>query len=119
MQGNGSECGEPDSLNHRILHCKNIEESVREIKRILGLLLGRDIEEKQITCMSFKHRDRRRLQILLWLVVRTFFELFYVDKISPSELKDVIIKDLRYNLKMKIVVGSIPEMIYLKNMLDK
>ena len=94
INGLGQECGEPDTLNHRILHCNNIKESFRELQTIVGCLLGKYIDEKQMICLSFKHRDRRRLQISLWVVVRTLFEVFSLDKISPTELRNIMIKDI-------------------------
>ena len=119
VMGNGTECGEIETLRHKILSCPSVEDCSGKVIRILKTsLLDKDVNDEQIMCLSFKHRHKGRLQISLWFLIKCLHAIFNRDFKNYREIFRLIIDEIEWNLKMKIVVGSTSEMVRLKSVLE-
>ena len=117
--GPGRLCNETETLKHRLLLCSTVEECYAGLKGSLIELLGCDLKDDHIVCLSFNHRNKKKLQVVIWAAIKILF-LIYSKKITNKiKLWKFMCDEIVWHLEMNNLVGSRSEMIILKKYFEK
>ena len=103
-------CGKLETLSHRLVECQRVEESFKELKKFLVRLIGGDITDEKIMTLSFKDRNRNKLQICLWVTVKYLFKIHHEDQLDATTIFKNIYSEMVWYYQMNIVIGSKVEM---------
>ena len=112
--GTGVACNQIETLKHRPLNCETVNGCYVGLKRKMAELLGRGIEDDEIICLCFNHRNKHRLQVVIWAVVKILYQLFIREKADLGSLWNFICDEIQWNITQNIIVGSKIEMIRLR-----
>ena len=108
MVDNRKICGKLETVKHRLIECKNVEDSYNKCKRILIKFLGKEVTDDQILCLSFTHKNPKVKMASVWFAVKFLYEIFLsntkVDSDSCLKLIVGIIQELKWNIKNKIML---------------
>ena len=69
----GEECEVIPDLFHALMDCEGINDTFKEVTGIVEGLLDREIEGKDIIMLNFNHRNKKRLKLIIWFVVKSLY----------------------------------------------
>ena len=108
MVDNRKICGKLETVKHRLIECKNVEDTYNKCKRILIKFLGKELTDEQILCLSFTHKNPKVKMASVWFAVKFLYEIFLsntkVDSDSCLKLLVDIIQELKWNINNKIML---------------
>ena len=111
---NDRECLQFNDKYHALLSCTRPPVSDRIVGKVLSYFLERSVTDMEIIHFSFNHRCKKRLRIAVWFTVKILF-LIYLNKCeNKMQLLAEMQRDIEWNLKMLKGMGSISEVIALK-----
>ena len=112
-----SECQTIPDLYHALAGCPIVNESFLKVKEITSTYLGRNINDKTLIHVGFNHRDRRKIKVAIWFVVKCLF-LIYVKKLfNKTQLLAEMRRILDWNITLMRIIGSLAEMEILNNLI--
>ena len=112
------ECQIIPDIEHKMIECPAKEDIGKTIKSELGQYMGQHIGNKMLLCISFNHKDKRKLKLGVWFAIKMLYLTFYKINDNKTQLLTLIQKELDWNLKMQIKIGSASEMWKLRNQLN-
>ena len=111
-------CNEIESLQHRVLSCESVRVSSSVIAVVLRKLIEREVNERLILSLSFRHRRRSTLQVSLWFVVKALHFIYKSSRVKKDEMITEILTENKSNIENNILIGSRQEMIRLNMILQ-
>ena len=111
---NDRECLQFNDKYHALLSCTRPPVSDRIVGKVLSYFLEHSVTDIEIIHFFFNHRCKKRLRIAVWFTVKILF-LIYLNKCeNKMQLLAEMQRDIEWNLKMLKGMGSISEVIALK-----
>ena len=104
----------PD-LKHKLLECPANTLIGNNLKGELSQLLGREVDNVKLLGLSFNHKDKRKLKVLVWFAIKVLYIMYCKLNDNKSQLLTLIVKEINWNLDMQIKIGSATEMLKLRN----
>ena len=114
---NGEECQYIPDLFHALMDCEGINDTFKEVTIIVEGLLDREIEGKDIIMLNFNHRNKKRLKLIIWFVVKSLYGMHIKKLFNKRQLFNEIWKELDWNVSLMKRIGAIDVMILLKDKL--
>ena len=111
-------CHEIENLEHLFAKCKSVSNAFSAAKLILESFLGRPVSFNDIIHLVFNHRNKKRLICALWFSVKIMFKIFQDKCVNKIQLLKEVIKDIDWNLKLNRKLGSLGEILSLKNKIE-
>ena len=107
-------CTEVQTLEHCFSVCPNISEVYEALRSVLAEFLERVVVFNEIIHFSFNHRNKNKLLCALWFAVKIMFRIFH-DK---TQILKSIIKEIEWNLQMNRKLGSLSQVLKLKEIVE-
>ena len=114
---NGEECQYIPDLFHALMDCEGINDTFKEVTIIVEGLLDREIEGKDIIMLNFNHRNKKRLKLIIWFVVKSLYGMHIKKLFNKRQLFNEIWKELDWNVSLMKRIGALDVMILLKDKL--
>ena len=114
---NGGLCQEIQNLEHVFRSCSAVMESYAMIIQVLDRFIERSVSYENLVHLSFNHRNKMKLKCALWFAVKILFLIFIKKYFNKIQLLRECIKEIDWNLNMSRNIGSIVEMIRLKDIM--
>ena len=111
-------CNQEESLLHRLIMCRTVHGSANTLKYIIEEFIGRDVNWKEITTLSFTCRKQSTLKVSIWFIVKGLHMLFRCSHSTSDDLITEILSEIRVNLTNHFIVGSREEMMRLGTILE-
>ena len=92
-------------------------ESYAMIIQVLDRFVERSVSYENLVHLSFNHRNKMKLKCALWFAVKILFLIFIKKYFNKIQLLRECIKEIDWNLNMSRNIGSIVEMIRLKDIM--
>ena len=115
---NDDECQVIPDIIHHIAECEAVADTFREIKVIAESMLDKTLETRHIILLNFTHRQRKRLKLVLWFVVKCLYLIHTEKFFNGNQMFFKILKELDWNIKFMKIVGALDDMQVLRNKLD-
>ena len=97
-----------------MLLCPRPPVSDRIVEKVISYFLERTVTDVEIIHFLFNHRCKKRLRIAVWFTVKILF-LIYLNKCeNKMQLLAEMQREIEWNLKMVKGMGSLSEVIALK-----
>jgi len=113
----GSSCQVIQDREHAFKLCPMVVEIYDVIIEVLNSFLERDVKYQQLIHFSFNHRDKKRLKCSIWFAVKMMFSIFHNKCLNKILLLSETIKELTWNIDLNRKIGSLKDMIELKDLL--
>ena len=111
------ECQVIPDIYHALMECESIKNTFQEIKTIVEGFLDRKVGSKNLIFLDFSHRQKKRLKLALWFVVKSLYLLHVQKCFNKHQLFEEIRKTLDWNISMMKLIGSLDDMVILKQRL--
>ena len=113
----GEDCEVIPDLFHALMDCEGINDTFKEVTVIVEGMLDRKIEGKDIIMLNFNHRNKKRLKLIIWFVVKSLYGMHIKKLFNKRQLFNEIWKELDWNVSLMKRIGALDVMILLKDKL--
>ena len=100
---------------HVLVKCEAVMDVFEACKEVLKSLLEKNLRAEEIIHLAFNHRCKRRLTVGIWFAVKAMYMIYHKNNRNKMQLLREIIKELEWNLDQNRKVGSVQDMIILKD----
>ena len=94
-------CGKLETLSHALCECPSSNSKFELVKKILIMFLGANVTTDQIIFLSLNHRNKKKLKIAIWLVVKTMYFIYTKRTADSSELINFIRQEIVWHEKIE------------------
>ena len=108
-------CGHFGDLKHTLAECQVSRDKFSELKAILEIFLQKTITMDQIFFLSFRHFDKRKRKMAIWIIINSLFYIFKHKESSGADMLRVLKQDLRFHLMRER--GFVPK-IYISGIME-
>ena len=108
-------CGHFGDLKHTLTECQVSRDKFSELKAILEIFLQKTITMDQIFFLSFRHFDKRKRKMAIWIIINSLFYIFKHKESSGADMLRVLKQDLRFHLMRER--GFVPK-IYISGIME-
>ena len=113
---NGMECGNLETVNHRLVQCSGVSHLSEGILDIVEKMLDRKITVLKLCHLSFNHRNKARLQVTIWFVIKALYEAYSQEEIKRIRTWQMIVREIQWSISTGLVIGSFTEMQKLERL---
>ena len=96
----GSKCLVIPDLKHSLIQCEGVKNSFEEVKRIIELFLEKKIDSSQLIFLAFNHRNKRKLKLACWFVVKCLYLMHNEKLFNKIQLLAEIRRSLKWNIEL-------------------
>ena len=96
----GSKCLVIPDLKHSLIQCEGVKNSFEEVKRIIELFLEKKIDSSQLIFLAFNHRNKRKLKLACWFVVKCLYLMHNEKLFNKTQLLAEIRRSLKWNIEL-------------------
>ena len=114
----GQICSEMQTLEHLFRTCDSVVGVYEQLTIILNNFLERQVSYNEIIHFSFNHRNKKKLICALWFAVKVMFIIFHNKCRNKSQILRDIIKEIEWNIDMNRKLGSVVEIMLLKQIIS-
>ena len=116
----GCVCGQLETLQHRLLLCPSLTSIYTGLKDISMKMIEQNLSDDRIRCLSFNHRNKHRLQVTLWFVIKVLFEIYTGEELGRIRTWQGILKEIEWGVRNGgVIIGSLVEMHRLEVLLKR
>jgi len=94
-------CGKLETLSHALGECPSSNSKFELVKKILIIFLGANVTTDQIIFLSLNHRNKKKLKIAIWLVVKAMYFIYTKRTADSSELVNFIRQEIVWHEKIE------------------
>ena len=109
----GGECRAIPDISHTFATCKGICNQFNRYKQMLEEILGHKTNEGEILTLSLNHRNRKRIKIAVWVLVKILYGIY--NKVEGGQILENVSEDIQWSLQVQVIIGSHQEMIRAKD----
>ena len=113
------DCTELQDREHFFRSCESKGQIYRILEVVLEKFLDKQVEFREMVHLSFTHRQRKKLRVAIWFVVKWLFKMWVDKNCNKSQLLMDMIKEVDWNFKMRKLAGSHGELIELNGVLNE
>ena len=114
---NGQNCLEIEDLEHRFRKCENVQGIYNGMVEILEAFLGKELEFNHLIHFAMNHRNKKKLDVALWLAVKVMFKIFQKKNQNNGQILREMVKEIDWNINMNRKLGSKWDLRKLKEIL--
>ena len=117
MLENGQTCPGIEDLEHRFRKCENVQGVYNGMVDILETFLGQKVDFNQLIHFAVNHRNKKKLDVALWLAVKVMFKIFQEKNQNNGQILREMLKEIDWNINMNRKLGSKCDLRKLKEIL--
>ena len=118
LTGKRIECNTLETLEHRLFLCESVKSSTKGVLQILGGLMGRDVDIKEVLCLNLTHRRKSTLILSIWFTVKSMIRIFNANCLTKQLLFKEIADEIKWHLDQNSSIGSVVDMKSLLETLE-
>ena len=77
--------------------------------------LQKEIKTDEIIYLAYNHRNKMKLRVALWFATKALYIIYQGRVMNKTQLLKEIIKEIDWNLRFNVKVGSRSEMNRLRD----
>ena len=116
---NDTLCQEIQTLEHAFRSCDLIVEAYNIVVQVLNRFLERPVSFDELIHFSFNHRNKQKLKCGLWFATKMMFKVFHLKCLNKAQLLKDCVKEIDWNLNMSRKIGSVNEMLCLRQIMTE
>ena len=94
-------CGKLETLRHALCECPSSNNKFELVKKILITFFGANVTTDQIIFLSLNHRNKKKMKIAIWLIVKTMYFIYTKRTADSSELVNFIRQEIVWHEKIE------------------
>ena len=76
--------------------------------------LQKEVDNNEIIHIAFNHRNKRKLSVALWFATKALYLIYQGKVLNKTQLLKEIIKEIDWNLRLNLNVGSKSEIYSIR-----
>ena len=114
----GRVCNQLETLEHRLFLCESVQPQAQGVTQVLGKILGRDVDRKEIMCLDMTTRGKCKLILCLWVAVKSLFMIYNRHSLTREHLLKELSKEIKWNIDHDSKIGSLSQLESLIKIID-
>ena len=110
----GAVCEEVQTRFHLFAECEAVKGRFELIKTVLKDYLQKEVDNNEIIHLAFNHRNKRKLSVALWFATKALYLIYQGKVLNKTQLLKEIIKEIDWNLRLNLNVGSKSEIYSIR-----
>ena len=115
----GNECQVIPDLRHVFFECESMKDLFYVMRSICEKILESRLENKNLMYLDVNQRKKSKLKIVLWFVVKFLYSAHMKRIFNKRQLLMEILKELEWNIIQMRRIGSLNDMMDLKEKIEK
>ena len=111
-------CTDLETRQHVLMECESVSEVFGYVTEILKGMLKRNLVAQDIIHLAFSHRCKYKTAVAVWFAVKALYRIFHFRSKNKDQLLKEMVKEIEWNLKLNVKIGSRGEMINLKDIIN-
>ena len=117
IKSDGFECQCFETVEHKLFLCDRVRTCSDRILEVVREFLGKDIDRSEILFLNFNARNRRKLGVCIWFVVKAFHIVFKGNADNRMIWQDTV-KDVNWCFQNRILIHAGQDMERLRGIIS-